>query len=86
MSENKQARTLKGVVVSNGMDKSIVVRVDRYVKHPKYKKFVRKSTKVMAHDENNECQIGDTVTVVESRPISKRKTWKLVSIDERAAR
>lgn len=86
MSENKQARTVKGVVVSNGMDKSIVVRVDRYVKHPKYKKFVRKSTKVMAHDENNECQIGDTVTVVESRPISKRKTWKLVSIDERAAR
>lgn len=86
MSENKQARTLKGVVVSNGMDKSIVVRVDRYVKHPKYKKFVRKSTKVMAHDENNECQIGDTVTVVESRPISKHKTWKLVSIDERAAR
>ena len=68
------------------MDKSIVVRVDRYVKHPKYKKFVRKSTKIMAHDENNDCNIGDTVTVVESRPISKNKTWKLLSIDERAAR
>lgn len=86
MAEQKQARTVKGVVVSNAMDKSIVVRVDRYVKHPKYKKFVRKSTKIMAHDENNDCNIGDTVTVVESRPISKNKTWKLLSIDERAAR
>ncbi|HID00567.1 MAG TPA: 30S ribosomal protein S17 [Piscirickettsiaceae bacterium] len=86
MAEQKQARTVKGVVVSNAMEKSIVVRIDRYVKHPKYKKFVRKSTKIMAHDENNDCNIGDTVTVVESRPISKRKTWKLLSIDERAAR
>ncbi len=86
MAEQKQARIVKGVVVSNAMDKSIVVRVDRYVKHPKYKKFVRKSTKIMAHDENNDCNIGDTVTVVESRPISKNKTWKLLSIDERAAR
>lgn len=86
MAEQKQARTVKGVVVSSAMDKSIVVRVDRYVKHPKYKKFVRKSTKIMAHDENNDCNVGDTVTVVESRPISKRKTWRLLSIDERAAR
>ena len=86
MTQESKARTVKGVVVSNGMDKSIVVRVDRYVKHPKYKKYVRKSTKLMAHDEDNECQVGDTVTIVESRPISKHKRWKLVEINERAAR
>jgi small subunit ribosomal protein S17 len=87
MTENaKTARTLSGRVVSNKMDKSITVVVERFVKHPIYKKFVKRSTKVMAHDANNECQIGDTVTVAESRPMSKNKTWALVSIDERAAK
>jgi len=82
----KAVRTLTGRVVSNKMDKSITVQIDRFVKHPIYKKFVKKSTKVMAHDDNNECQIGDKVTVKESRPLSKNKTWALVSIDERAAK
>tara|TARA_Y100001001_G_scaffold163722_1_gene193513 strand:- start:2968 stop:3177 length:210 start_codon:yes stop_codon:yes gene_type:complete len=68
------------------MDKSVTVQIERFVKHPIYKKFVKKSTKVMAHDANNECQIGDVVTVKESRPMSKNKTWALVSIDERAAK
>ncbi|WP_430461223.1 30S ribosomal protein S17 [Thalassolituus sp. LLYu03] len=87
MTENTQTvRTLSGRVVSNKMDKSVTVLVERFVKHPIYKKFVKRSTKVMAHDEANECQIGDIVTVKESRPLSKRKTWALVSIDERAAK
>lgn len=87
MTENtKIVRTLSGRVVSNKMDKSVTVLVERFVKHPIYKKFVKSSGKVMAHDENNECQIGDLVTVKEIRPLSKRKTWALVSIDERAAK
>ena len=77
-------RTVSGVVVSDKMDKTITVRVERRVKHPVYGKFVRKSSKVHAHDEDNTCQIGDTVTVVECRPLSKSKTWMLKSIDERA--
>jgi len=83
-SENK-ARTMQGVVVSNGMNKSVVVMTNRYIKHPKYKKFVRKSTKVMAHDADNTCGVGDKVTISECTPFSKRKTWSLVSIDEKAA-
>ncbi len=87
MTENTKAvRTLSGRVVSNKMDKSITVLVERFVKHPIYKKFMKRSTKVMAHDANNECQIGDFVTVQESRPLSKNKTWTLVNIDERAAK
>jgi len=87
MTENtKTVRTLSGRVVSNKMDKSVTVLVERFVKHPIYKKFVKRSTKVMAHDANSECQIGDIVTVKESRPLSKNKTWALVSIDERAAK
>ncbi|MFK4754720.1 30S ribosomal protein S17 [Oceanobacter antarcticus] len=87
MTENTTSvRTLSGRVVSNKMDKSITVRVERFVKHPIYKKFVKRSTKIMAHDANNECQIGDFVTVQESRPLSKNKTWALVNIDERAAK
>ena len=73
-----------GVVVSNKMDKSIVVMVERKVKHPKYGKFVKKSTKFMAHDEKNECNIGDTVKIMETRPLSKNKCWRLVEIIERA--
>jgi len=82
---NKIVPTLSGRVVSNKMDKSVTVLVERFVKHPIYKKFVKSSAKVMAHDENNECNIGDKVTIKESRPLSKNKTWALVSIDERAA-
>lgn len=78
------ARTLKGQVVSNKMDKSIVVKVERKVKHPVYGKYVLKSSKYKAHDEQNECKIGDTVTIREMRPISKSKSWTLTSIDERA--
>ena len=73
-----------GVVVSNKMDKSIVVMVERKVKHPMYGKFVKKSSKFMAHDEKNECNIGDTVTVMETKPLSKTKRWRLVEILERA--
>ena len=73
-----------GVVVSNKMDKSIVILVERKVKHPKYGKFVKKSTKFMAHDEKNEAGIGDTVRIMETRPLSKNKCWRLVEIVERA--
>ncbi|MCR5822194.1 MAG: 30S ribosomal protein S17 [Bacteroidales bacterium] len=73
-----------GVVVSNKMDKSIVILVERKVKHPKYGKFVKKSTKFMAHDEKNEANMGDTVRIMETRPLSKNKCWRLVEIIERA--
>ncbi len=73
-----------GVVTSNKMEKSIVIKVLRRVKHPKYGKFVKKSSKFMAHDEKNECTIGDTVRIMETRPLSKNKCWRLVEILERA--
>ena len=73
-----------GVVVSDKMDKSIVVVVNRKVKHPKYGKFVKKTSKFMAHDEENTCHVGDTVKIMESRPLSKDKNWRLVEIIERA--
>lgn len=73
-----------GVVTSNKMDKSIVISVLRKVKHPKYGKFVKKTTKFVAHDEKNECNQGDTVKIMETRPLSKRKNWRLVEIVERA--
>ena len=73
-----------GVVVSNKMEKSIVVLVERKVKHPKYGKFVKKSTKFMAHDEKNEANIGDTVRIMETRPLSKNKCWRMVEIIEKA--
>ena len=73
-----------GLIVSNKMDKSIVVQVTRNVKHPIYGKFVKKSTKFIAHDEKNDCNIGDTVRIMETRPISKNKCWRLVEIVERA--
>ncbi|MDR2085523.1 MAG: 30S ribosomal protein S17 [Bacteroidales bacterium] len=82
--ERKLRKERIGLVVSNKMDKSIVVRIDRRVKHPMYGKFVKKSTKLMAHDENNECNIGDTVKIMETRPLSKNKCWRLVNIIERA--
>lgn len=73
-----------GVVVSNKMDKSITVLVERKVKHPKYGKFIKRSSKFMAHDEKNECGMGDTVRIMETRPLSKNKCWRLVEIIERA--
>ena len=85
MSEQKVIkRTLTGKVISDKMDKTITVKVERQVKHPIYGKFIRRSTKVHAHDETNECKMGDTVTVVESRPLSKSKSWQLVEVVERA--
>jgi len=73
-----------GIVTSNKMEKSIVVSVERKVKHPKYGKFVKKTTKFVAHDEKNESGIGDTVRIMETRPLSKNKNWRLVEIIERA--
>ena len=85
MSEDKTLRTVQGRVVSNKMDKTITVLVERKVKHPVYGKFVKKSTKLHAHDANNECNEGDVVTIASCRPISKSKQWKLEQIVERAA-
>lgn len=73
-----------GVVTSNSMDKSIAVLVERKVKHPVYGKFMKKSKKYIAHDEKNECNAGDTVRIMETRPLSKLKRWRLVEILERA--
>lgn len=73
-----------GQVVSNKMNKSITVAVNRKLKHPIYGKFIGKTSKFMAHDEKNECQIGDTVRIMETRPLSKNKRWRLVEIIERA--
>ena len=85
MSESK-IRTATGRVVSDKMEKTITVLVERKVKHPIYGKYVKRSTKLHAHDENNECGIGDLVTVKETRPYSKSKSWALVNIEERAAK
>lgn len=83
MSEQNVNRTLQGRVVSDKMDKTITVVVERKVKHPIYGKFVRRSTKVHAHDENNDCLIGDVVVVEQCRPLSKSKTWRFVKLIER---
>ena len=86
MTEAKKlVRTLTGRVVSDKMDKSIVVLIERRVKHPVYGKYISKSSKLKAHDETNECKIGDTVTIAESRPLSKSKSWTLVKVDEKSA-
>jgi len=86
MSEqDKVMRTVTGSVVSNKMDKTITVKIERKVPHPLYKKYVRRSTKIHAHDENNECSIGDVVMVVECRPLSKSKSWRLLKVVETAA-
>ena len=73
-----------GIVTSDKMDKSVVVAVERKVKHPKYGKFVKMTSKFVVHDETNDCNIGDTVKIMESRPLSKNKNWRLVEIVERA--
>ena len=82
MSEVK--RTQQGRVVSDKMDKSITVAIERFVKHPIYGKFVKRTTKVHAHDENNECGLGDLVEIKECRPLSKTKSWTLVRVVEKA--
>lgn len=84
MADQNKARTVQGVVISNKMNDSIVVQVARFIKHPKYKKFVKRSTKLMAHDAGNTAGMGDTVTIQETTPISKSKSWTLVQIDEKA--
>ena len=81
--ERNLRKTKAGVVTSNKGDKSITVNVERKVKHPLYGKFVKKSTKFHAHDEKNECSIGDTVKIMETRPISKTKRWRLVEVIEK---
>ncbi len=82
MSET--TRTTQGRVISDKMDKSIVVAIERTVKHPIYGKFIKRTTKVHAHDENNECGLGDTVEIKECRPLSKTKSWTLVKVLEKA--
>ena len=92
MSEEVQAgeparrnrRTLQGLVVSDKMSKTVVVKVTRHVKHPRYKKFVRDSKKYQAHDAGDVCGIGDLVTIVETRPLSKHKRWRIKTIDRKA--
>ncbi len=86
MSEQESSnRTLQGRVISNKMQKSITVLVERQVQHPVYGKFIRRSTKVHAHDENNECQMGDVVVVEQCRPLSKTKSWRLLRVVSRGA-
>ena len=83
--ENKSLRKIKvGEVISNKMEKSIVVAIERQVAHPIYKKYFKKTTKLMAHDEKNDCRIGDVVKIEETRPLSKDKNWRVVEILERA--
>jgi len=84
MEKRNLRKERTGLVVSNKMDKSIVVQIQRQYKHAVYGKFVKKSTKFIAHDEKNECNIGDTVRIMETRPLSKSKNWRLVEIIERA--
>ena len=81
--ERNLRKTRTGKVISNKMDKTIVVAIENHVKHPLYNKIVKKTYKLKAHDENNECNIGDTVKVMETRPLSKDKRWRLVEITER---
>ncbi len=84
MEKRNLRKERTGLVVSNKMEKSIVVQIQRLYKHPVYGKFVKKTNKFVAHDEKNECNIGDTVRIMETRPLSKNKNWRLVEILERA--
>jgi len=84
MNQDKRTRSIAGRVISNKADKTIAVMIERRVQHPLYKKFIRRSTKLLAHDENNECNPGDTVLIEECRPLSKHKSWRLVKVVERA--
>ena len=80
MTERGNRKTQTGVVVSDKMDKTVVVRVDRIVKHPVYNKYIKRSAKYKAHDEENQCKVGDRVQIIESRPLSKEKCWKVRQI------
>jgi small subunit ribosomal protein S17 len=84
MKERGKGKTQTGIVVSDKMDKTVVVQVDRLVKHPVYKKYVRRRAKYKAHDENNSCQNGDRVVIRECRPLSKTKRWQVSQIVEKA--
>lgn len=84
MSEEKKQRVLIGKVTSAAMDKTVTVLVERKVKHPLYKKYIKRSTKIHAHDENNEGGAGDLVSIAQCRPLSKTKSWTLVKVEEKA--
>ena len=84
MAERNLRKTRIGIVVSNSMDKSISVDVERKLRHPIYGKFVKKNKKFMAHDETNDCNVGDKVRIMETRPLSKKKRWRVVEVLERA--
>jgi len=84
MEKRNDRKSRVGVVVGTKMDKSILVAMERKVAHPIYKKYFKKTTKLMAHDEKNECGVGDTVRIMETRPLSKNKNWRLVEIIEKA--
>jgi small subunit ribosomal protein S17 len=83
-NEQKSLKTLTGSVVSNKMNKTITVLVQRTIKHRLYEKYMRRSSKIMVHDEHNECKEGDIVTITPCRPLSKKKAWKLLKIEEKA--
>ncbi|MGA1846805.1 30S ribosomal protein S17 [Deferribacter abyssi] len=85
MESRIRRKIRRGVVVSDRMDKSVVVKVETLKLHPKYHKFIRRSKKFMAHDANNECRVGDIVEIIETRPLSKRKRWRVSKIIERPA-
>lgn len=84
VAEGGEVRTLIGRVVSNKMDRSVTVVVERLVQHPVYGKYIRRTSKLMAHDESNRCNEGDTVAIAECRPISKRKAWRVIDIVEKS--
>ena len=83
--ENKVQRTIIGRVVSDKMDKTVSVAIERKIKHPTYGKYIRRTTKVLAHDASNDCKAGDRVAISECRPMSKNKSWQVVNVVERAA-
>ena len=85
VEQDKKLRTVTGVVISNKMDRTATVLIERKVKHPLYGKYIKRSTKLHIHDENNECGIGDTVSISECRPISKTKSWRLMEIIDKAS-
>lgn len=83
-NQENSARSISGLVISNKMDKTVTVLVERLEKHPLYKKYIRKSTKLHAHDESNDCNEGDTVQIEECRPLSKNKSWRVIEVVSRA--
>jgi len=83
MSDRKLRKERIGLVASNAMDKSIIVSVERRVKHPRYGKFIKRTSKFIAHDEKNICSVGDLVSIMETRPISKQKCWRLIKVIEK---